>query len=225
MTATQPPIRVAANAAASGHDSAGIMAAMPSETTPLLPMLRGERVWLRAATKADLVEEAAGISDADTGHFLGVKVPVSAEGGEHFAQQMLSQHGTSLWFFAICLIGDDKRIGTVNLRNIDRENGSAELAIVISEKALQGQGLGTDALNCLVDFGFGELRLERIYLHVFDYNMRAKRSYEKAGFLTDAVLRRARFHRGQHHDVHLMSILRDDWLALERRRAWDPPAG
>ncbi len=80
------------------------------------------------------------------------------------------------------------------------------------------------ALNCLVDFGFGELRLERIYLHVFDYNARAQRSYEKAGFRTDAVLRRHRFHRGEHHDVHLMSILRGDWLAMDRRRAWDPPS-
>jgi RimJ/RimL family protein N-acetyltransferase len=197
---------------------------MATETTPYLPMLRGERVWLRAATKADFVEEAPAVSDAETGHFLGIKQPISPEGAEQFAQQMLSQQGHSIWAFVICLLADDRRIGSVNLRNLDRENGSAELAIVITDKSLQGKGLGTDALNCLVDFGFGELRLERIYLHVFDFNVRARRSYEKAGFQVDATLRHARFHRGQHHDVHLMSILRDDWLALDRRRAWDPPA-
>jgi len=187
-------------------------------------MLRGERVWLRASTRADFVEESELVSDAETGHFLGLKMPVSAEGAEAFAQQLLSQQGTSVWTFTICLLTDNRRIGNVNLRNVDRENGSAELAIVISDKTLQGQGYGTDALNCLVDFGFGELRLERIYLHVFDFNLRAKRSYEKAGFQTDAILRRSRFHHGEHHDVHLMSILRGDWLALDRRRAWDPPA-
>jgi len=196
---------------------------MAPEAPTHLPMLRGERVWLRAATKADFIEEAPAVSDAETGHFLGLKHPVSAEGAEQFAQEILSQQGRSIWAFTICLLGDDRRIGTVNLRNLDRENGNAELAIVIGDKTLQGQGLGTDALNCLVDFGFGELRLERIYLHVFDFNVRAQRSYQKAGFQTDAVLRHARFHRGKHHDVHLMSILRDDWLALDRRRAWDPP--
>jgi RimJ/RimL family protein N-acetyltransferase len=97
------------------------------------------------------------------------------------------------------------------------------MSIVITDKALQGRGYGTDALNCVVDIGFGELRLERIYLYVFDYNVRARRSYEKAGFQVEATLRRSRFHRGVHHDVHLMSILRDEWLALGRRRAWDPP--
>jgi RimJ/RimL family protein N-acetyltransferase len=196
----------------------------PTVSTESLPMLRGERVWLRAAEKADFLADAPGVSDADTGHFLGLKFPVSAEGGEQFAQMKLSQQGTSVFSFAICLLADDRRIGNVTLRGIDKENGAAEVSIVIIDKASQGQGLGTDALNCLIDFAFGELRLERVYLHVFDYNARARRSYEKAGFQTDAILRNARFHRGRHHDVHLMSILRDDWLALERRRAWDPPS-
>jgi RimJ/RimL family protein N-acetyltransferase len=197
---------------------------MVPETPTYLPMLRGERVYLRASTRADFAEDAAAVSDAETGHFLGLKMPVSVEGSEQFAQQVLSQQGISTWAFSICRLDDDRRIGNVTLRNLDRENGSAELAIVITDKPSQGHGFGTDALNCLVDFGFGELRLERIYLHVFDYNLRAQRSYEKAGFRTDAVLRHSRFHHGQHHDVHLMSILRGDWLALERRRAWDPPS-
>jgi RimJ/RimL family protein N-acetyltransferase len=198
---------------------------MPDETPSAasLPMLRGERVWLRASTRADFVDGVDAISDAETGHFLGVKMPLGQEGAEQFAQQVLSGQGTSIWSFTVCRLGEDRAIGNVTLRNPDRENGSAEVAIVITEKASQGQGLGTDALNCLVDFGFGELRLERIYLHVFDFNARAMRSYQKAGFQTDAILRRHRFHRGDHHDVHLMSILRDDWLALDRRRAWDPP--
>ena len=198
---------------------------MPDETAiaTSLPMIRGERVWLRASTRADFTGDVDDISDADTAHFLGIKVPIGPDGAEQFAQQVLSQQGTSIWSFSICLLADNRPIGNTTLRNPDRENGSAEVAIVITEKASQGRGYGTDALNCLVDFGFGELRLERIYLHVFDYNLRAQRSYQKAGFQTDAVLRRHRFHRGEHHDVHLMSILRGDWLAMDRRRAWDPP--
>ncbi len=197
-----------------------MMPGMP-ETPEQLPMIRGERVWLRAAERADFGTEDIPVNDAETGHFLGLKVPVGAEGAAEFGQLIASQQGKSLNSFAICLLGEKRAIGNVTLRDIDRENGSAEMSIVITEKALQGRGYGTDALNCVVDFGFGELRLERIYLYVFDYNERARRSYEKAGFQTDATLRHARFHRGVHHDVHLMSIIRDDWLALDRRRAWD----
>jgi len=188
------------------------------------PMLRGDRVWLGATDKEHVVADGGWLSDAEIGHFLGVKSPISRDGATRFAEEFLAQAGKAVFPFNISLLADDRRIGGCVLRDVDRENGSAEVAIFIGDRRLLGQGLGTDALNCLVDFGFGELRLERIYLHVFDYNERARRSYEKAGFQTDATLRHARFHRGVHHDVHVMSILRADWLARERRRAWEPAA-
>jgi RimJ/RimL family protein N-acetyltransferase len=186
------------------------------------PMLRGERVWLSASEKQDVVDDAAWLSDAEISHFLGIRAPIGREGAAQFADELLAQAGKTIFPFNISLLADDRRIGGAALRGYDRENGSAEVAIFISDPRLLGQGLGTDALSCLVDYGFGELRLERIFLKVFDYNERARRSYEKAGFQTDATLRHARFHRGAHHDIHLMSILRAEWLALERRRAWDP---
>jgi RimJ/RimL family protein N-acetyltransferase len=198
-----------------------MMPTMP-ETPELLPMIRGERVWLRASERADFTSEPVPVDDAETGHFLGLKVPVGPDGAADFAQLVMAQQGKTLYSFSICLLNDRRAIGNVTLRDVDRENGSAEMSIVITDKALQGRGYGTDALNCVVDVGFGELRLERIYLYVFDYNVRARRSYEKAGFQVEATLRRSRFHRGVHHDVHLMSILRDEWLALDRRRSWDP---
>lgn len=187
-------------------------------------MLRGDRVWLSPADKEHIVAESEWLNDAEIGHFLGVKGPAGRDAAARFADEFLAQAGKTLFGFNISLLADDRRIGGAVLRGYDRENGNAEVAIFISDRRLLGQGLGTDALNCLVDFGFGELRLERIFLQVFDYNARARRSYEKAGFQTDATLRHARFHRGAYHDVHVMSILRDEWLALGRRRAWEAAA-
>lgn len=185
-------------------------------------MLRGEKVWLRATERSDFTAGVEWINDADTAHFLGIKTPIAVDGAAEFAQMVLAQQGKTVFSFSICLLEDGRSIGNVTLRNVDRENGGAELAIVVADKSLQGRGYGTDALNCAIDFAFGELRLERVELHVFDYNPRAIRSYQKAGFQTDVVMRRARFHRGVHHDVLEMSILRADWDALPRRRAWDP---
>jgi RimJ/RimL family protein N-acetyltransferase len=202
-----------------------MMRAMPEqpEKPPTIPpMLRGELVWLRASERADFMGDPQAVNDPEIGHMMGLKMPVGADAAADFAQMILAQHGKTLWSFAICPLGDSQGIGHVGLRNIDRENGSAELTVNMIDHAHIGRGYGTDAVNCIVDFGFGELRLERIYLRVFDYNPRAKRSYEKAGFSTDATLRHSRFHRGQHHDVDVMSILRDEWLALDRPRAWDP---
>ncbi len=184
-------------------------------------MIRGERVWLRPVEPSDVIADSGLAGDAEVGHFLGAKVPMSRASAERFATEILAQVGQTSYPFVICLLDEEQGIGTVFLRGVDKVNGSGVVGIFIGDRRYLGQGYGTDALNALVDFGFGELRLERIELEVFDYNLRAMRSYEKAGFQTDAVLRRARFHRGTHHDVHLMSILRDDWLALTRARSWE----
>jgi RimJ/RimL family protein N-acetyltransferase len=185
-------------------------------------MLRGELVYLAGAEPDDFVEHGRWISDLEIGHNLGAKSPISRDAAERYAREHLPKIGTSLFSFSIRLLADDRRIGSVSLERIDRENGSGGVGIFIGDRSLLGRGYGTDALRCLLDFGFGELRLERIELEVFDYNRRAMRSYEKAGFATDAVLRHARYHHGAYHDVHVMAILRDEWLAQERRRAWDP---
>ena len=185
------------------------------------PMIRGERVWLRPIEPEDVVANAATASDAEVGHFLGAKAPMSRASAERFATEILSFVGQTGYPYAICLLDGDLAIGTVFLRDVDKVNGSGVVGIFLGDRRYLGQGYGTDALNALVDFGFGELRLERIELQVFDYNTRAIRSYVKSGFQTDAVLRHARFHRGVHHDVHIMSILRDDWLALSRKRSWE----
>ena len=192
-----------------------------SEPPAPRPMLRGELVWLRPWEPSDAVAESALSGDAEVGHFGGTKAPWSRASAERFSTEMLSQVGQTGYPYAICLLGEERSIGSIFLRNVDKVNGIGVVGIVLSDRRYLGQGYGTDALNALLDLGFGELRLERIELEVFDFNARAIRSYQKAGFQTDAVLRRARFHRGDHHDVHLMSILRDDWLALPRQRSWE----
>ena len=184
-------------------------------------MIRGDRVWLRPIEPADMVADSAMAGDAEVGHFLGAKSPMSRAAAERFSTEILGQIGQTGYSYAICLLGEERSIGTVFLHDVDKVNGSGVVGIFLGDRRYLGQGYGTDALNALVDFGFGELRLERIELEVFDFNARAIRSYEKAGFQTDAVLRHARFHRGVHHDVHVMSILLDDWRALARQRSWE----
>lgn len=191
------------------------MRAMP---VPEHPIIRGEQVWLRAIEAADVTEHP--IEDAELAHFAGFRRSFSRAEAERFVQKIGTQQDDSL-NFTICAIGADDPLGACGLREIDRRNGSAEVSIFIAAREQWGKGLGTDAMRALVDFGFGELRLERIWLRVFDYNKRAVRSYEKAGFANEVRMRHDRFHRGVHHDVFVMAITRPDWEAETRKRSWD----
>lgn len=118
--------------------------------------------------------------------------------------------------FTACLLADDRPIGNVGLFDLDLVNGSAGLGIMIGEPGDRGRGHGTDMLEALVGFGFASLRLERIWLDVYDFNPGARRVYERVGFQHEGVMRHAFFREGRFVDVHMMSILSGEWRARPR---------
>ena len=185
-----------------------------------LPMIRGERVFLRAAERSDIPLFVRWLNDAETTSFLSMRAPMSEAMEEQWFNRMLEQQGKDAYHFTICLLADGTPIGTMGLFRVDHVNGNAGIGISIGEKRLWGQGLGTDAMFALLDFGFGQLRLERLWLEVYEFNPRARRSYDKCGFVLEGVERRAIYKRGRYHDVQLMSILRDEWAAQPRPKMW-----
>jgi len=189
----------------------------PAQPTP---MIRGERIYLRPAERSDLATFVRWLTDAEVSRYLSFRAPLSQAMEEKWFEGMVERQGKSDYHFVICLINGDRPIGTAGLHGLDLENGNAEFGISIGEKSEWNRGYGTDTLNAICDFGFGALRLERIELNVFEDNARAIRSYEKAGFRHEGRLRRAWFAEGHHGDVLRMSLLRDEWLALDRPTGW-----
>jgi RimJ/RimL family protein N-acetyltransferase len=55
--------------------------------------------------------------------------------------------------------------------------------------------------------------LYRIYLHVFASNQAAIRTYEKAGFRREGLLRQHAHVDGKYVDVIVMGVLRDEFYA------------
>jgi RimJ/RimL family protein N-acetyltransferase len=189
----------------------------------VLPVLRGRSVFLRAPERTDIETFVGWFNDAEMLSFIGMRTPMGQALEERWFERMLEGEGRDRYSFVICLREGARPIGTIGFFDLSLLNGSAELGISIGEKALWGRGLGTDALEVLIDFGFGDLRLERIKLRVYDFNKRAIRAYEKVGFTLEGTERHATYRRGRYHDDHIMSILREEWLAQERPRSWELP--
>jgi RimJ/RimL family protein N-acetyltransferase len=184
-------------------------------------IVRGEHVFLRPAERADIPLFVGWLNDAETASFLSVRAPLSVPLEEAWFERMVATQGKEHYHFVICLLDTEQPIGVTSLFDIDHVNGNAGIGITIGEKSLWGRGYGTDAMNAILDFGFGVLRLERLWLDVYDFNARARRSYEKSGFVLEGTQRNAVFLRGRPQDVLLMSMLRAEWDALNRPRSWD----
>lgn len=188
---------------------------------PAAPTLRSKRIYLRPAERSDLELFVRWFADGEMTRHLMARAPFSMAMEEKWFERMVERQGVTDYHFVICMLADGRPIGTVGLHNLDLENGSAAYGISIGEKAEWDKGYGTEALAAISDFGFGQLRLERIWLEVYAPNARARRSYEKAGFVVEGTLRRSHFQDGEHLDVLMMSQLREEWMAQERPRSWE----
>jgi len=182
-------------------------------------MISAGRVYLRPFEAADAELYRRWRADADPMSLAGwhERAPLSLSQVEKRIARLAEGQGKDHLTFLICLEADDRPIGEVMLVDLDRRNGSAQLGIFIGESGNWGKGYGTDAVNAIVDFGFAELRLERIWLNVWTENARARRAYEKAGFVREGTVRHDRYESGSYTSGDLMAILRSEWEALPRR--------
>lgn len=104
---------------------------------------------------------------------------------------------------------NEELIGRIKLQYIS--SNRYVLCICIGNKSSRNKGLGTEAVNRVVDFAFEDLAANSIELTVIKENMPAVRCYEKCGFIRTGVHRQTDFYGGQYHDSISMDILRSDW--------------
>ena len=94
----------------------------------------------------------------------------------------------------------------------------AGVDIFIGDPTARGRGVGTEAVRMLLAWLFEVRHLHRVTIDPETGNARAIRSYQKAGFRLDGVLRHNDFMRGGWVDTQMMPILEDEWP--EARAAW-----
>jgi RimJ/RimL family protein N-acetyltransferase len=115
--------------------------------------------------------------------------------------------------FVIARADTGEYLGQIDFVNLDLKNGWGELGMVIGSEENHGRGYGTEALELFLTFAFQELRLNRVELVCWAYNTRARRVYEKVGFVQEGVRRQKRFRFGTYHDVICYGLLKSEWEA------------
>ncbi len=134
-------------------------------------------------------------------------------------QNLFTREGHLTWFhemletkkayqFMVCEKESNRAIGSVYLRDVDLQHQKAEYGIFIGETFARGKGYGTEAAKLILEYGFEELKLHRIYLRVFADNVAARRSYEKAGFVQEGYLKDDVCIQGEYRDIVWMAAVK-----------------
>ncbi len=172
------------------------------------PFLIGEKIYLRPLERDDAPTLLPWVNDQDVIATLMMYTPKSLQAELEFIEHA-SKSDTEI-VLGIALKGSDKLIGTTGLHRIDWKNRHCMFGILIGDKTEWDKGYGTETTRLMVSYAFETLGMHRVWLHVYEYNHRAIRAYEKAGFRREGVLREAHYHDGRFHDVIVMGLLRSD---------------
>ncbi|HEY2690753.1 MAG TPA: GNAT family protein [Streptosporangiaceae bacterium] len=101
--------------------------------------------------------------------------------------------------------------GEVVLNELDPDNLSCGFRIGLVGPEYYGRGLGTEATRLVLGHAFETVGLHRIELTVFAFNPRARRVYDKVGFVFEGTRRQALRWDGEWVDADIMGILADEW--------------
>ena len=170
-----------------------------------LPVINGEKLYLRPITDADTDLIVRWRNDSEVKRYFIFREPFTAEMHRNWLRTKV-ETGRVIQYIIVDQ-RDGRSVGSVYFRDIDPVSESAEYGIFIGEESARRCGIGSETARLFTDFGMDVLHLHRISLKVFGENRIARRSYEKAGFETEGVFRDMVKLDGQFHDIIFMAKL------------------
>jgi RimJ/RimL family protein N-acetyltransferase len=177
------------------------------------PFLIGAKVYLRPLERADAPVLLPWFNDPEVTRTLLRYRPLNLQEEEAFLDRMSeSEHDLAL---GVVVRANDQLVGATGFHHMDFRNRHCSFGISIGEKSEWGKGYGTEATALMVQYAFDTLNLNRVWLHVYEYNQRGLRAYEKVGFKREGVLRQECYREGRYWDTIVMAILRDEWEAVQ----------
>ncbi|MDX2526874.1 GNAT family N-acetyltransferase [Streptomyces europaeiscabiei] len=179
------------------------------------PVLTGERAVLRPFTEDDATVMARVLADPEVVRLTGSPTE------EFVLERLRSWYGSrndqaDRLDLGIVDRASGELVGEAVLNEWDEANRSCCFRILIGPGG-RGRGLGTEAVRLTVGHAFEGLGLHRVSLYVYTHNARARRAYEKVGFVSEGVERQTLWQDGEWIDAVRMSVLAPEWAAHRGR--------
>lgn len=179
-------------------------------TFAVKPVLTGERVLLRPMTAADVPDVVHALADEEARRLTGTHRGFTAD--EVRAALRTWSEQPDRVDLAIIERATGAYAGEVVLNGLDADNQSCGFRIALPS-AYTNRGLGTEATRLILGHAFDTVGVHRVELEVFAFNPRARRVYEKVGFVYEGTKRQALHWQGEWVDTLVMAMLADDWAA------------
>ncbi len=176
--------------------------------------LETQRLILRPFSDSDLDTFITYRSDPEVARYQGWNAPFTLEQGKAFIDEMKNkQPGKPDEWYQIALEekSEGRMIGDIAFVVKGKDARQAEIGLTLS-RAAQGKGYGTEAVRCLLDYLFGELKLHRVFANCDVENPAAAQVLERVGMRREAHFVENLWFKGGWASEYWYAMLDREWI-------------
>jgi ribosomal-protein-alanine N-acetyltransferase len=147
--------------------------------------LVGKLTLLEPFTAADISDQYLGwLKDPEVVHFSNQRFRVHTR--ESSQAYLDSFAGSGNLFLGIRLAEDRRLVGTITAYR-SQPHQTADMGILVGDRACWGRGIGLDAWSCLMDYLLDGCRLRKVTGGTLRCNIGMVRIMERSGMILEAV--------------------------------------
>jgi len=152
------------------------------------PILKTDRLLLRQIVESDIENIFRGLSHPEVIKYYGISYRTLEETKEQMKfYRDLEIEGTGIWW-AVCAADGETFYGAGGFNNLSKQHRKAEIGFWLLTE-FWGQGIMTQAMPIICEYGFSELGLHRIEAFVETENTACKNAMRKLGFMLEGTMR------------------------------------
>lgn len=173
-------------------------------------IIHTERLLLRKLDRSVLDSCFKSMSDTELLDFFGLSTKEELQKEKDRYRAGYATFNKSFLWFQIIEKGKRTPIGWCGFHTWYFDHFRAELGYGINE-AYRHKGFMKEALNAVLQYGFNEMKLNRVEAFIADYNIASLKLLERFGFQKEGVLKEHYYVEGIAEDSHLYALLRSHW--------------
>ena len=117
---------------------------------------------------------------------------------------------------AVILKSNNQLIGNCGVRMNKADSQEADIGYELNPK-YWNNGYATEAASAIVDFGFGQFGVHRIWADCIAENIGSAHVLEKLGMKLEGRLREHKYFKGRWWDTLMYAVLADEWEVHKQR--------
>lgn len=173
--------------------------------------LETKRLKLKGLTPQDMKYIFDNLPKAQIKEILGHRTDADYLKDELKHINGFSSYNRSFLVFLMIDKETDKIIGRCGLHNWNKDHKRAEIGYALEDESFKRKALMSEAVEAIIEYGFHELKLNRIEALVGPENVPSLRIIEKNGFTKEGIFRQHFYVDEKYEDTIAFALLKQDY--------------